>query len=57
MFYLSLCDAWFWGEKFCILGEIGNPGNLLLWFLNSLGVRGVLRLGYVSDLLFLLPVF
>ena len=44
----------FWGEKFCILGEIGDR---LLGFLNSLGVGGVLRLDYVGDLLFLLPVF
>ena len=32
--------------------EIGDPGDQLLGFLNSLGVGGVLRLGYVGDLLF-----
>ena len=28
----------FWGEKFCVLGEIGDPGDQFLGFLNSLGV-------------------
>ena len=44
-------------KGFCTFGEIGNPGDRLLRFLNSLGVGCVLRLGYVGDLLFLLPVF
>ena len=30
-------------------GEIGDPGNRLLGFINSLGVEGVLRLGYIGD--------
>ena len=46
----------FWDE-ICTFGEIGDHGNQLLGFLNSLGVWGVLRLDYVGDLLFLLPVF
>ena len=41
----------------CTFGEIGNPGNRLLGFLNSLGVGGVLRLGYVGDLLFCYQCF
>ena len=45
------------GGKILYFGEIGDPGNRLLRFLNSLGVEGVLRLGHVGDLLFLLPVF
>ena len=40
----------------CTFGEIGDPGDRLLGFLNSLGVGGVLRFGYIGDLLFLLPV-
>ena len=46
----------FW-KGILYFGEIGNPGDRLFGFLNSLGVEGVLRLGYVGDLLFLLPVF
>ena len=42
---------------FSEIGNPGDPGDRLLGFLNSLGVGGVLRLGYVGDLLFLLPVF
>ena len=46
----------FW-KGICTFGEIGNPGDRLLGFLNSLGVGVVLRLGYIGDLLFLLLVF
>ena len=41
------------GGRSLYFGEIGDPGNRLLGFLNSLGVGGVLRLGYIGDLLFL----
>ena len=46
------------GGRILYFGEIGDPGNQILGFLNSLGVGGgVLRLSYVGDLLFLLQVF
>ena len=37
--------------------EIGDPGDQLLWFINSFGVGGVLRLGYIGDLLFCYQCF
>ena len=46
----------FW-KGISTFGEIGDPGDQLLRFLNSLGVGGILRLGYIGDPLFLLPVF
>ena len=46
----------FW-KGICTFGEIGDPGDQLLGFLNSLGVGGVLRLGYVGDLLFCYQCF
>ena len=46
----------FW-KGILYFGEIGDPGDRLLRFLNSLGVGGVLQLGYVGDLLFLLTMF
>ena len=47
----------FWGGEICTFGEIGDHGDQFLRFPNSLGVWGVLRLDYIGDLLFLLPVF
>ena len=44
-------------EETGTFGEIGDHGDQFLGFLNSLGVWGVLRLDYIGDLLFLLPVF
>ena len=46
----------FWGGIW-YFSEIGNPGNRLLRFLNSLGVGGGPRLGYVGDLVFCYQCF
>ena len=46
----------FWKE-ICTFDEIGDHGNQFLGFLNSLGCGVYLRLDYLGDLLFLLPVF
>ena len=46
----------FW-KGILYFGEIGNPGNQLLGFLNSLGVEGILRLGCIGDLLFCYQCF
>ena len=40
MFHLSLCDAQVSEDEFCAFSEIGDPGDRLLRFLNSLGVGG-----------------
>ena len=46
------------GGKILYFGEIGNPGDQLLGFLNFFGGwGGMLGLSHIGDILILLPVF